>query len=90
MVLRCPDSRQYILHRDAAIALGVMLLSVASKMYPPPNGGAFREAVRLAFSVIDNPPEAEENDMRTEMTGFWYEYGRSKHILEGPTEWNWR
>ena len=33
------------------------------------------------------PGGAELNDMRTEMTGFRYEYGRRKHIIEGPTEW---
>jgi len=29
-----------------------------------PHAGAFREAVHLAFSVIDNPPAAEETDRR--------------------------
>jgi hypothetical protein len=38
-----PDSRRYILYRDAAVALGVTLLSVVSKMYPP-NAGALRKA----------------------------------------------
>ena len=30
------------------------------------------------------PGGAKPNDTRTEMTGFWYEYGRRKHIIEVP------
>ena len=28
------------------------------------------------------------NAMRTEMKGFWYEYGRRERIIGGPTAWN--
>ena len=61
MVLQCPDSRQYVLDRDAAIALGVSLLSVASKLYPL-HGGAFREAVCSMFALLDDPPPAAEEN----------------------------